>query len=62
MVATDGRRLGPTIVVGGTEFRDGKISAWREYFDTSGLANLRESQSITRSAGASRSPSRANRR
>ena len=43
MVAKDGKRFGPTVVVGVTEFRDGKISAWREYFDTSGLANLRES-------------------
>src|SRR3954471_21629191 len=42
MVDKDGRRFGPTVVVGVTEFRDGKISAWREYFDTSGLANLLE--------------------
>ena len=42
MVNKDGRRFGPTVVVGVTEFRDGKISAWREYFDTSGLTNLRE--------------------
>ena len=43
MVTTTGERLGPTMVVGVTEFRDGKISAWREYFDTSGLASLLES-------------------
>jgi len=43
MVAKDGTRFGPTVVVGVAEFRDGKISAWREYFDTSGLTNLLES-------------------
>jgi limonene-1,2-epoxide hydrolase len=43
MVAKDGTRYGPTVVVGVTEFRDGKITAWREYFDTSGLAQLCES-------------------
>jgi limonene-1,2-epoxide hydrolase len=34
MVRTDGSRVGPMPVVGVTEFRDGKISAWREYFDS----------------------------
>jgi limonene-1,2-epoxide hydrolase len=38
LVKHDGSRLGPTVVVGVTEFRDGKISHWREYFDTTGLA------------------------
>jgi limonene-1,2-epoxide hydrolase len=33
MVRPDGTRLGPWPVVGVMEFRDGKISAWREYFD-----------------------------
>jgi limonene-1,2-epoxide hydrolase len=27
-------------VVGVTEFRDGKISAWREYFDTAPFEKL----------------------
>ena len=39
----DGKRLGPVVVVGVAEFRDGKISAWREYFDTSGFARMLES-------------------
>ena len=43
LVQHDGTRMGPAVVVGVTEFRDGKICAWREYFDTSGLTNLRES-------------------
>jgi limonene-1,2-epoxide hydrolase len=34
LVRADGSRLGPFPVVGVTEFRDGKISGWREYFDT----------------------------
>lgn len=42
MVAQDGSRLGP-VVVGVAEFRDGKICAWREYFDTSGFAHMLES-------------------
>jgi limonene-1,2-epoxide hydrolase len=29
-------------VVGITEFRDGKISAWREYFDSAVLAQLKD--------------------
>jgi|SRR5919106_391544 limonene-1,2-epoxide hydrolase len=43
LVQRDGTRVGPAVVVGVTEFRDGKISAWREYFDTSGFAHLLES-------------------
>jgi limonene-1,2-epoxide hydrolase len=34
MVRADGSRAGTFPVVGVTEFRDGKISAWREYFDS----------------------------
>ena len=40
LVQTDGTRMGPAVVVGVTEFRDGRISAWREYFDTSGFTHL----------------------
>ena len=40
MVKTDGSRLGPLPVVGVAEFRDGKISAWREYFDSKTLEFL----------------------
>ena len=40
MVRTDGSRVGPWPVVGVTEFRDGKISAWREYFDSKTLELL----------------------
>ena len=40
MVRTDGSRVGPFPVVGVTEFRDGKIRAWREYFDSANLALL----------------------
>jgi limonene-1,2-epoxide hydrolase len=43
LVQQDGTRMGPVVVVGVTEFRDGKISAWREYFDTSGFAHMLES-------------------
>ena len=43
MVQQDGSRMGPGVVVGVTEFRDGKISAWREYFDTSGFTHLLDS-------------------
>jgi limonene-1,2-epoxide hydrolase len=43
MVAKDGSKLGPAVVVGVTEFRDGKIKAWREYFDTSGFTHMLES-------------------
>jgi limonene-1,2-epoxide hydrolase len=40
MVRTDGSRVGPWPVVGVTEFRDGKIAAWREYFDSKSLELL----------------------
>jgi len=40
LVRPDGSRVGPWPVVGVTEFRDGKISAWREYFDSANLAVL----------------------
>ncbi len=40
LVRADGTRLGPWPVVGVTEFRDGKISAWREYFDSRNLDML----------------------
>ena len=40
MVKTDGSRMGPLPVVGVAEFRDGKISAWREYFDSKSLEFL----------------------
>jgi limonene-1,2-epoxide hydrolase len=43
LVQADGSRMGPVVVLGVTEFRDGKISAWREYFDTSGFAHMLES-------------------
>jgi limonene-1,2-epoxide hydrolase len=43
LIQHDGTRMGPVVVVGVTEFRDGKISAWREYFDTSGFAHMLES-------------------
>ena len=43
LVQRDGTRMGPVVVVGVTEFRDGKISAWREYFDTTGLAQMLDS-------------------
>ena len=36
----DGTRLGPWPVVGVTEFRGGKISAWREYYDSRNLDML----------------------
>ena len=42
MVRDDGSRMGPAVVVSVTEFRDGRISAWRECFDTSGFAHLLE--------------------
>ena len=44
LVQRDGNRMGPVVVVGVTEFRDGKISAWREYFDTSGFAHMLDSK------------------
>jgi limonene-1,2-epoxide hydrolase len=40
IVRADGSRVGPFPVVGVTEFRDGKISSWREYFDSANLAQL----------------------
>ena len=40
LVRPDGSRVGPLPVVGVTEFRDGKISSWREYFDSANLALL----------------------
>jgi len=40
LIRTDGSRVGPWPVVGVTEFRDGKISAWREYFDGRNLDML----------------------
>ena len=39
-IRTDGAQIGPVGIVGVTEFRDGKISAWREYFDTAAVAQL----------------------
>lgn len=40
LVRADGSRLGPWPVVGVTEFRDGRISAWREYYDSRNLDML----------------------
>jgi limonene-1,2-epoxide hydrolase len=40
LVRPDGSRVGPFPVVGVTEFRDGKVSSWREYFDSANLALL----------------------
>lgn len=40
MVRPDGSRVGPLPVLGITEFRDGRISSWREYFDSANLALL----------------------
>jgi limonene-1,2-epoxide hydrolase len=40
LVRPDGSRVGPLPVVGVTEFRNGKISSWREYFDSANLALL----------------------
>jgi limonene-1,2-epoxide hydrolase len=40
LIQGDGTRMGPAVVVGVTEFRDGKICAWREYMDTSGFAHM----------------------
>jgi limonene-1,2-epoxide hydrolase len=40
LVGLDGTRKGSFPVVGVTEFRDGKISSWREYFDSANLAQL----------------------
>jgi limonene-1,2-epoxide hydrolase len=43
LVRPDGSRVGPLPIVGVTEFRDGKITAWREYFDSNNAA-LRDSK------------------
>ena len=43
LVQRDGTRMGPAVVVGVTEFRDGKICVWREYFDTSGFVHMLDS-------------------
>ena len=40
ILGPDGARTGSFPVVGVTEFRDGKISSWREYFDSANLAQL----------------------
>jgi limonene-1,2-epoxide hydrolase len=40
LIRPDGTRVGAVPVVGVTEFRDGKIAAWREYFDTANLPQL----------------------
>ncbi|MCW2543292.1 MAG: limonene,2-epoxide hydrolase [Frankiales bacterium] len=37
LVQADGTRLGPGVVVSIAKFRDGKISSWSEYFETSGF-------------------------
>lgn len=34
LVRIDGSRVGPIPLVGVTEFSEGRISAWREYFDS----------------------------
>ena len=38
LVRPDGSRVGPLPIVGVTEFRNGKISSWREYFDSANAA------------------------
>jgi limonene-1,2-epoxide hydrolase len=38
LVQRDGTRMGPAVVVSVAHFRAGKISSWRECFDTSGFA------------------------
>jgi limonene-1,2-epoxide hydrolase len=52
LVQRDGTRMGPAVVVGVTEFRDGKICAWREDMDTSSFAHMLDSRgtAIRRSA------------
>jgi limonene-1,2-epoxide hydrolase len=42
LVQQDGTRMGPAVVVSVAEFRDGKISSWCEYFDTSGFTYVLE--------------------
>ena len=44
LLRPDGSRAGPLPVVGVTEFRDGKISAWREYYDSRNLDLVNPSQ------------------
>jgi limonene-1,2-epoxide hydrolase len=39
-IRADGTTAGEFPVVGVTEFRDGKIRAWREYFDSANLSLL----------------------
>lgn len=38
IIATDGSLMGSVPVVGVTDFRDGRICGWREYFDSAALA------------------------
>jgi limonene-1,2-epoxide hydrolase len=40
ILRADGSRAGTFPVVGVTEFRDGKIASWREYFDSANLGQL----------------------
>lgn len=40
ILRADGSRAGSFPVVGVTEFRDGKITSWREYFDSANLGQL----------------------
>jgi limonene-1,2-epoxide hydrolase len=37
LLRADGTRLGPLPIVGVTQFRDGMIASWREYFDRTHL-------------------------
>ena len=46
LVRPDGSRLGPLPIVGVTEFRDGQISSWREYFDRTHLARATNEGSV----------------
>ena len=40
LVRPDGSRAASSAVVGVTEFRNGKISSWREYYDPAVLADV----------------------
>ena len=40
LVQADGNRMGPSVVVSVTKFRDGRICEWRECFETSGFEHL----------------------
>ena len=40
LVQADGTRLGPGRVISVAEFRDGRIAAWREYFDSGAAAQV----------------------